>query len=86
MKKMEIYLEFAQVEKVVIAHLQEQLELLSQSPPLGLSDNELELSEAYKLVLEDHMGERAFQTYMHDKAKKEKKYNSKRLTEAEGGL
>ena len=46
----------------------------------------MELSEAYKLVLEDHMGERAFKTYMHDKAKKDKKYNSKRLTEAEGGL
>ena len=32
------------------------------------------------------MGNKEFQKYTHEIAKKNKKYNSKRLTEAEGGL
>jgi hypothetical protein len=72
-------------EPIVVAVLKEQYEILIKNAPLGF-DEELNLSEAYKLVLEDFMGNKDFQKYTHDLAKKTKKYDSKRLTEAEGGL
>ena len=72
-------------EPIIVGVLKEQYEILIKNAPLGF-DEELDLSEAYKLVLEDFMGSKEFQKYTHDLAKKNKKYDSKRLTEAEGGL
>ena len=75
-----------QVEEVIVQFLKDQYQWLKTSPPIRLNEEELDLTEAYKLVLEDNMGYHAFQKYAHDLAKKNKKYNSKRLIEAEGGL
>ena len=84
--EVKLNLNYELVEPVVIAVLQEQYEILLKTVPLGFKEEELDLSEAYKLVLEDFMGYKEFQKYSHDLAKKNKKYDSKRLTEANGGL
>jgi hypothetical protein len=44
------------------------------------------LNAAFKLMLEYYMGERASAKYLHSLAKLEKKYNAKRLAEANNGL
>ena len=84
--EIKLNLDYELLEPIVVAVLKEQYELLLKTAPLGFNDNEVELSGSYKLVLEDFMGYHEFQKYAHDMAKKHKKYNSKRLTEAEGGL
>lgn len=45
-----------------------------------------ELHEAFRVMLKYFLGDKAGAKYLHGLAKVEKKYNSKRLTEAEGGL
>lgn len=84
MPKVEIDMSYAELEPLVVEHLKEQYEILIKSAPLGFDEEELSLSEAYKLVLKDHMGEKVFNKYAHDLAKK--KGNSKRLTDAYIGL
>lgn len=83
--KIALDINYEVAEPIIVAVLKEQYELLLKDAPLGI-DKELDLAEAYKLVLEDFMGSKEFQKYTHDLAKKNKKYNSKRLIEAEGGL
>ena len=80
MPKVELELSYEELEPLVVGHLKEQYEILIKSAPLGFDEEELNLSEAYKLVLKNHMGEKAFNKYTHDLAKK--KGNSKRLTDA----
>ena len=75
-----IELSWDQTEKIVAEALQESIQL-----ELRMDDNEA-LIEAYKLVLSDYMLAKDFQKFMHDIAKKESKYNAKRLTEANNGL
>jgi hypothetical protein len=84
--EIKLNLTYELVEPIVIAVLQEQYEILLKTAPLGFEEEELDLSEAYKLILQDFMGQHEFQKYAHDLAKKNKKYNSKRLIEAEAGL
>ena len=83
--KITLDIDYEIAEPIIVAVLKEQYELLLKDAPLGFED-EVDLNEAYKLVLEDFMGNKEFQKYTHEIAKKNKKYNSKRLTEAEGGL
>jgi hypothetical protein len=83
--KITLDIDYEIAEPIIVAVLKEQYELLLKDAPLGFED-EVDLNEAYKLVLEDFMGSKEFQKYTHEIAKKNKKYNSKRLTEAEGGL
>ena len=83
--KITLDIDYEIAEPIIVAVLKEQSELLLKDAPLGFED-EVDLNEAYKLVLEDFMGSKEFQKYTHEIAKKNKKYNSKRLTEAEGGL
>lgn len=45
-----------------------------------------ELHEAFKVILKYFLGEKAGTKYLHGLAKIEKKYNAKRLAEAENGL
>jgi hypothetical protein len=45
-----------------------------------------ELHEAFKIMLKYFLGEKAGSKYLHGLAKIEKKYNARRLVEAEGGL
>lgn len=84
--EIKLNLNYELLEPIVVAVLKEQYELLLKTAPLGFDDSEMELSGSYKLVLQDFMGHQEFQKYVHDLAKKNKKYNSKRLIEAEGGL
>jgi len=72
-------------EPIIVTVLKEQYELLLKDAPLGFEE-EINLSEAYKLVLEDFMGSKEFQKYIHNIAKKEKRYDSKKLVEANSGL
>ena len=83
--KITLDIDYEIAEPIIVTVLKEQYELLLKDAPLGFEE-EINLSEAYKLVLEDFMGSKEFQKYIHDLAKKNKKYNSKRLIEAEGGL
>ena len=46
----------------------------------------VELNQAFKLLLEYYMGEKASAKYLHTLAKVEKKYNAQRLAEANNGL
>jgi hypothetical protein len=84
--EVKLNLEYELLEPIVVAVLKEQYELLLKTAPLGFNDNEAELSGSYKVVLEDFMGHQAFQKYAHDMAKKNKKYDSKKLVEANNGL
>lgn len=84
--EVKLNLSHEQVEEVIVQFLKDQYQWLKTSPPLGLNEEELDLTEAYKLVLEDNMGYHAFQKYTHDMAKKNKKYDSKKLVEANNGL
>ena len=85
--KVEIELSYEQFEPMLISHLKTQYEILLRHVPLGFEDeNGIDLLDAYRAVLQDAMLEKDYQKYMHDLAKKQPKYNSKRLTEAEGGL
>ena len=45
-----------------------------------------ELNSSFKILIKYFMGEKAGAKYLHSLAKVEKKYNAKRLVEAEGGL
>jgi hypothetical protein len=74
------------VESLALEHLKEQYEILLKSAPLGFDSDELSLSDAYKLVIQDHMGEKEFNKYTHGLAKKNKKYDIKKLVEANNGL
>jgi len=82
--KITLDIDYEIAEPIIVAVLKEQYELLLKDAPLGF-DEEVNLNEAYKLVLEDFMGQKEFQKYTHSLSKN-RKYNSKRLTEAEGGL
>ena len=73
-------------EPIVTALLKEQFEILQKGAPIGLDESEVDLHDAYKLVLQDFMGEKEFNKYIHEIAKKEKRYDSKKLTDAHGGL
>ena len=84
--EVKLNLNYELLEPIVVAVLKEQYELLLKTAPLGFNDNEVELSGSYKIVLEDNMGYHAFQKYTHDMAKKNKKYDSKKLVEANNGL
>ena len=83
--EVKLNLNYEVAEPIVVGLLKEQYEILLKDAPLGFEDEDA-LRDAYKLVLEDFIGRQELQKYMHDIAKKNKKYNSKRLTEAEGGL
>ena len=78
-----VELNWDQTEKIVADALQESLRL-----ELRFDDyiNDQSRIEAYKLVLSDFMLAEDFQKFMHDIAKKESKYNAKRLAEAGNGL
>jgi hypothetical protein len=78
-----IELNWDQTEKVVADALQESLRLELR---FGDGGNDPDRIEAYKLVLSDFMLAEDFQKFMHDIAKKESKYNAKRLAEAGNGL
>jgi len=73
-------LSWDQTEKIVAEALKEsiRLELRFEDDPVRV--------DAYKLVLSDYMLAKDFQKFMHDLAKKESKYNAKRLAEAGNGL
>jgi hypothetical protein len=73
-------LSWEQTEKIVAEALKEsiRLELRFEDDPVRV--------DAYKLVLSDYMLAKDFQKFMHDIAKKESKYNAKRLAEASNGL
>ena len=75
-----VELSWEQTEKVVVQSLQEsiRLEIRFDSDPVRI--------EAYKLVLSDYMLTKDFYKFMHELAKREPKYNAKRLTEANNGL
>jgi len=77
-----------ELERLVVNELKHNYETLLSEPPLGLGVewDELEVAEAYKIVLRDFMYVGDFQKYMHELAKKSRKYDSKRLTDAEPGL
>lgn len=74
-------LSWEQTEKVVADALQESIRL-----EIRFAEDEPERIEAYKLVLSDFMLAKDFQKFMHDLAKREPKYSSKKLTEANNGL
>ena len=75
-----VELSWEQTEKVVVQSLQEsiRLEIRFDSDPVRI--------EAYKLVLSDYMLTKDFYKFMHELAKREPKYNAKRLAEAGNGL
>lgn len=75
-----VELSWDQTEKIVAEVLKEsiRLELRFEDDPARI--------DAYKLVLSDYMLAKDFQKFMHDLAKKESKYNAKRLAEAGNGL
>jgi len=73
-------LSWDQTEKIVAEALQESLRL-----ELRFNEGQDRI-DAYKLVLSDFMLAQDFQKFMHDIAKKESKYNAKRLAEAGNGL
>ena len=78
-----VELSWDQTEKVVAQSLQESIRLELR---FGDDNNDPDRIEAYKLVLSDFMLKEDFQKFMHDIAKKELKYNAKRLAEASNGL
>lgn len=45
-----------------------------------------ELDQAFKTLLSYYMGEKNYAKYMHDRAKTNKTYNTKRLVDAHNGL
>jgi hypothetical protein len=73
-------LSWDQTEKIVAEALKEAIKL-----ELRFEDDAIRI-DAYKLVLSDYMLTADFQKFMHDIAKKESKYNAKRLAEASNGL
>jgi hypothetical protein len=73
-------LSWDQTEKIVAEALQESLRI-----ELRFNEGHDRI-DAYKLVLSDFMLKEDFQKFMHDIAKKEFKYNAKRLAEAGNGL
>lgn len=75
-----VELSWEQTEKIVIEALQESIRLEIRF------ENDMTRVDAYKLVLSDFMMPKDYQKFMHDLAKKEPKYNSKRLAEANNGL
>jgi hypothetical protein len=85
MMKITLDIDYEIAEPIVVAVLKEQYEILVKDAPLK-HEEELNLNEAYKLVLEDFMGCHEFQKYVHNIAKKEKRYDSKKLIEANSGL
>lgn len=80
MTTINLELNWDQTEKIVAEALQESLRL-----ELRMSEGDDRI-EAYKLVLSDFMVAEDYQKFMHDIAKKESKYNAKRLAEANNGL
>jgi uncharacterized phage-like protein YoqJ len=78
--EVKLNLTYELAEPLVIEMLKEQYEILLKTAPLGFEEEEMDLSEAYKLVLQDFMGHKEFQKYAHDLAKKKtKKYDSSRF-------
>jgi len=81
-----VELEDEQVDVV----LEEGLKSAYETHLLFVEDNEEytfeELDEAFKLMLKYFMLDKDYRKFMHDVAKVQKKYNSKRMVEAEGGL
>lgn len=80
MATINLELNWDQTERIVAEALQESLRLELR---MGEGDDRV---EAYKLVLSDFMVAEDYQKFMHDIAKKESKYNAKRLAEASNGL
>jgi len=72
-----------QVEEVLAEGLKKAYEVHLSFPNEPDHD---ELHEAFKLMLNYFMLEKDYKKYMHGLAKVEKKYNAKRLAEAENGL
>jgi hypothetical protein len=83
--KITLDIDYEIAEPIIVAVLKEQYELLLKDTPLGFEE-EITLNDAYKLVLEDFMGNKEFQKYVHNIAKKDKRYDSKKLIEANSGL
>jgi len=81
-----VELEDEQVDVV----LEEALKSAYETHLLFVEDNEEytfeELDAAFKLILQYFMLDKDYRKFMHDVAKVQKKYNSKRMVEAEGGL
>ena len=75
-----IELSWEQTEKIVAEALQESIRLELRY------EDDVERIDAYKVVLSDFMLAQDYQKFMHDIAKKESKYNAKRLAEANSGL
>jgi hypothetical protein len=75
-----IELSWEQTEKIVAEALQESIRLELRY------EDDVERIDAYKVVLSDFMLAQDYQKFMHDIAKKESKYNAKRLAEASNGL
>ena len=75
-----IELSWEQTEKIVAEALQESIRL-----ELRYEDDVVRI-DAYKVVLSDFMLAQDYQKFMHDIAKKESKYNAKRLADANNGL
>ena len=70
--------------------LEEGLKSAYQTHLMFVEDSEEytfeELDNAFKLILKYFMLDKDYRKFMHDVAKVQKKYNSKRMVEAEGGL
>jgi len=85
--KLELTIDADQSDAIFVHIAKERYELL-QDDKIKWADEPLidETIEAYKLILQDSMTEKDFKTYMHSIAKKVKKYDSKRMTDANNGL
>lgn len=78
-----IELDADQVDSVVVEGLKKAYEIHLTFP--NEPDYE-ELSYVFKVMIKYFMGDKASAKYLHGLAKVEKKYNTKRLVEANGGL
>jgi len=85
--KLELTIDADQSDAIFVHIAKERYELLVQDKIKWANEPLIdETLEAYKLILQDSMTEKDFKTYMHSFAKKAKKYDAKRLTDAENGL
>lgn len=72
-----------QVDDILVKALQKGYETHKTLPD---EPNHYEIDQAFKTLLAYYMGDAKYAKYAHDRAKTNKTYNSKRLTDAYNGL
>jgi len=81
--QVQIKLTDEQIDNILIDGLKKGYETNKTFPD---EPNHYEIDQAFKTLLSYYMGDKNYAKYAHDRAKVNKTYNAKRLTDAYNGL